>query len=62
MSPTPPAPVTRACRERGQAAVFVLLFIGILLISLNFLYKQGRITDAKTSISLLWLERFRGRW
>ncbi|HEX4858103.1 MAG TPA: NUDIX hydrolase [Usitatibacteraceae bacterium] len=23
---------------------------------------DGRITDAKTSISLLWLERFRGRW
>ncbi|MBL8519377.1 MAG: hypothetical protein JNK75_01785, partial [Betaproteobacteria bacterium] len=23
---------------------------------------DGRITDAKTSISLLWLERFRERW
>lgn len=23
---------------------------------------RGEITDAKTSISLLWLERFRGRW
>jgi ADP-ribose pyrophosphatase len=23
---------------------------------------DGRITDAKTALSLLWLERFRGRW
>jgi uncharacterized membrane protein (Fun14 family) len=34
-------------RENGQSAVFVLLFLGILLISLNFIYKQGRITSDK---------------
>ena len=34
-------------REHGQSAVFVLLFLGILLISLNFLYKQGRVTSDK---------------
>ena len=34
-------------RQHGQSAVFVLLFLGILLISLNYLYKQGRITSDK---------------
>ncbi|MFT4563601.1 MAG: hypothetical protein ACI9BW_003357 [Gammaproteobacteria bacterium] len=33
--------------QQGQSAVFVLLFLGILLISLNYLYKQGRITSDK---------------
>ena len=27
--------------------MFVLLFLGVLLISLNFLYKQGRVTSDK---------------
>jgi hypothetical protein len=36
-----------AHRQRGQSAVFVLLFLGILLVSLNYLYKQGRITSDK---------------
>ena len=36
--------------QRGQSAVFVLLFLGILLISLNFLYKQGRITTDKMEL------------
>jgi len=39
------APPSR--RQAGQAAVFVLLFLGILLSELNFLYKQGRITSDK---------------
>lgn len=33
--------------QHGQSAVFVLVFLGVLLISLNYLYKQGRITSDK---------------
>lgn len=49
-------PATRVCRsgalvqQRGQSAIFVLLFLGILLISLNYLYKQGRITPDKMEL------------
>ncbi|MBI1731224.1 MAG: pilus assembly protein, partial [Gammaproteobacteria bacterium] len=34
-------------RQRGQAAVFVLLFIPVLLVALFFLYKAGKITSDK---------------
>ena len=42
-----PAVTHSAARQRGQSAIFVLLFLGVVLVSLNYLYKQGRITSDK---------------
>lgn len=37
-------------RQRGQAAVFVLLFIPVLLVAFYFLYKAGKITSDKMEL------------
>lgn len=37
-------------RQRGQAAVFVLLFIPVLLVAFYFIYKAGKITSDKMEL------------
>ncbi len=37
-------------RQRGQAMVFVVLFLGVVSLSLVFLYKAGKITSEKMQV------------
>lgn len=38
------------CDQRGQATVFVLAFLGIILLSMVFLFKSGRLTTEKMQL------------
>lgn len=42
--------MTRINNSRGQAAVFVLLFLGVLSLSLIFVYKAGRVTTQRMQV------------
>ena len=42
---------SKFCRQQqGQAIIFVLLFLGVVLLSLVFLYKAGKITSEKMQL------------
>lgn len=52
MSITPnrqPTP-DRGRRQRGQSSVFVIVFLGITILSLVFLYKAGKLTSEKMEL------------
>lgn len=42
--------ISRVTQQRGQAMVFVMLFLGVVGISLVFLYKAGKITSEKMQV------------
>jgi len=42
--------MTRINNSRGQAAVFVLLFLGVLTLSLIFVYKAGKVTTQRMMV------------
>ncbi|MDX1518678.1 MAG: pilus assembly protein TadG-related protein, partial [Gammaproteobacteria bacterium] len=42
--------MTRINTSRGQAAVFVLLFLGVLTLSLVFVYKAGKVTTERMQV------------
>ena len=37
-------------QQQGQAIIFVILFLGVVLLSLVFLYKAGKITSEKMQL------------
>ncbi len=42
--------MTKINTSRGQAAVFVLLFLGVLTLSLIFVYKAGKVTTERMQV------------